>query len=142
MNSAKKIFIQSMAISTAILFLNGVNAVIQHFAGNDLTLQWYHPITIVLTGVFCALPTALLRDADQWSRKTFRIRVTLHCLSLYAIIAAAGWLFRWYVDLQSFISVSAVFFIVYVFVWLSGHWLDKQDEKKINAALDTIRDEA
>ena len=64
MNTAKKLFVQSMAISTAILFLNGINAVIQHFAGNDITLQWYHPVTIVLTGVFCALPTVLLRDSD------------------------------------------------------------------------------
>ena len=141
MNTAKKLFVQSMAISTAILFLNGINAVIQHFAGNDITLQWYHPVTIVLTGVFCALPTVLLRDMDQWDRKTFRIRVCIHCLSLYAIVAGAGRLFRWYTDTESFISVSIIFFIVYAFVWLSSHWLDKQDEKKINHALDSIRDD-
>ena len=141
MSIAKKLFVQSMAISTAILFLNGINAVIRHFAGQDITLQWYHPITIVLTGAFCALPTVLLQDADQWDRKTFRIRVSLHCLSLYAIVAGAGWLFKWYVDTESLLSVSVIFFIVYAFVWLSSHWLDKQDEKKINHALDTIRDE-
>ncbi len=141
MNIAKKLFVQSMAIATGILFLNGVNAVIQHFAGNDIILLWYHPITIVLTGVLCALPTVLLRDADQWDRKKFIIRVSLHCLSLYAIVIAAGWLFGWYTDPESCVSVSIVFFIVYAFVWLSSHWLDKQDEKKINHALDTIRDE-
>jgi len=140
-NIAKKIFIQSMAISTAILFLNGVNAVIRHFAGTDITLQWYHPITIVLTGVLCALPTVLLRDEDQWDRKTFRIRVSLHCLALYAIIIGAGRLFGWYTDWESLLSVSIIFFLVYAFVWLLSHWLDKQDEKKINHALDTIRDE-
>ena len=48
MSIAKKLFIQSMAIATGILFLNGLNAVIQHFAGNDVTLQWYHPLTIVV----------------------------------------------------------------------------------------------
>ena len=140
MSNAKKIFVQSMAIATAILFLNGINAVIQHFAGNDIILQWYHPITIVLTGILCALPTALLRDKDQWDRKTFRIRVAFHCLLLYAVVAGAGWLFGWYNDPDSFASVSIIFFIVYVFVWLSSHWLDKQDEKKINNALDAIRD--
>ena len=141
MSITKKLFIQSMAIASGILFLNGINAVVQHFAGNDLTLQWYHPMTIILTGIFCALPTVLLQDMDKWDRKTFRIRVTLHCLSLYAIVAGAGWLFRWYTDLESFVSVSIIFFIVYAFVWLSTHWLDKQDEKKINHALDAIRDE-
>ena len=130
-----------MAISTAILFLNGVNAVIQHFAGNDITLQWYHPISIVLTGIFCALPTVLLRDKEQWDRKTFLIRVSLHCLLLYAIVAGAGRLFRWYTDPESFAGVSVIFFMVYAFVWLSSHWIDKQDEKKINHALDAIRDD-
>ena len=134
-------FVQGMAIATAILFLNGINAVLQHFAGNDITLEWYHPITIVLTGAFCALPTVLLRDEDRWDRKTFRIRVSVHCLSLFAVVAGAGWLLRWYTDWESFAGVSVIFFLVYAFVWLSGRWLDKQDEKKINRALDTIRDE-
>ena len=141
MNITRKLFIQSMAISSAILFLNGINAVIRHFTGNDITMEWYHPITIVLTGVLCALPTVLLRGEDQWDRKAFWIRVSVHCLALYVIVAGAGWLFRWYTDPESFVSVSIIFFIVYVFVWLSSHWLDKQDEKKINHALDTIRDE-
>ena len=123
MNIVKKLFVQSMIISTSILFLNGINMVIQHFAGNDLTLQWFHPVSIIL------------RD-----RKKFMIRVSLHCLSLYAIVIAAGRLFGWYTDPESCVSVSIVFFIVYAFVWLSSHWLDKQDEKKINHALDTIRD--
>ena len=36
--------------------------------------------------------------------------------------------------------MSVIFFVIYVFVWLSSHWLDKRDEKKINRALDEIRD--
>ena len=140
MNAAKKLFVQSMIISTSILFLNGINAVFQHFAGNDIVLAWYHPISIVLTSVVCALPTVLLLDWEQWDKKTLWLRVALHCLALYAAVAGAGWLFAWYVDIEGFIAVSAVFFVIYVFVWLSSHWLDKQDEKKINQALDEIRD--
>ncbi len=140
MNAAKKLFVQSMIISTSILFLNGINAVIQHFAGNDIVLQWYHPISIVLTGVVCALPTALLLDWEQWDRKTLWFRVALHCFSLWAAVCGAGWLFQWYTDAEGFIGVSVIFFVIYVFVWLSSHWMDKQDEKKINQALDEIRD--
>ena len=55
-------------------------------------------------------------------------------------MVGAGWLFGWYDDVESLISISIVFLIIYVFVWLSSHWLDKQDEKKINQALDEIRD--
>ena len=141
MNILKKLFVQSMAISTSILFLNGINAVIQHFRGTDLILQWYHPLTIVLVGILCAVPTILLRDSDTWDRKTFLLRVSLHCLALYAVIAGAGYLFRWYIDAESFLSVSVIFFLVYAFVWVSSLWLDKQDEKKINRALEAIRDE-
>ena len=140
MNAAKKLFVQSMMISTSILFLNGINAVIQHFAGNDIVLQWYHPISIVLIGVLCALPTVLLLDWEQWDKKTLWFRVALHCLALYAAVIGAGWLFQWYTDAEGFIAMSVIFFIIYVFVWLSSHWLDKQDEKKINRALDEIRD--
>ena len=140
MSIAKKLFVQSMIISTSILFLNGISMVLQHFAGHDIVLQWYHPVSIVLTGILCALPTILLRDSDSWDRKTFWVRVPLHCLALYAAVAGAGWLFRWYDNTESWISVSIVFLVVYVFVWLSSHWLDKQDEKKINHALDAIRD--
>jgi len=140
-NILKKLFVQSMAISTSILFLNGINAVIQHLRGTDLVLQWYHPLTIVLVGILCAVPTILLRDSDTWDRKTFLLRVSLHCLALYAVIAGAGYLFGWYIDAESFLSVSVIFFLVYAFVWVSSLWLDKQDEKKINRALDAIRDE-
>ena len=69
------------------------------------------------------------------------MRSELHCLALYAVIAGAGYLFGWYTDTESFLSVSVIFFLVYTFVWLSSLWLDKQDEKKINRALDAIRDE-
>lgn len=140
MNTAKKVYVQSLTISTAILFLNGILAVIQHFAGNDMVLLWYHPIAIVLTGVFCALPTVLLWDRDQWDRKTLWLRVSLHCLALYAVVVGVGYLFRWYADSEGLAGVSVVFFAVYAFVWLSSHWLDKQDEKKINRALEAIRD--
>ena len=140
MNAAKKLFVQSTIISTSILFLNGINAVFQHFSGNDIVLQWYHPISIVLTGVLCSLPTVLLLDWDQWDKKTLRFRVALHCLALYAAVAGAGWLFKWYSDAEGFVGLSVIFFVIYAFVWLSSHWLDKQDEKKINQALDEIRD--
>ncbi len=143
MSGAKKIFVQSMMISTGILFLNGILAVFQHFFGDgdDIVLLWYHPITIILTGVLCALPTLLLRNRDQWGRKTFLLRVSLHALTLYAVILGTGWLFQWYTDTEGCVSVSIVFFLVYAFVWLSSHWLDKQDEKQINLALESIRDQ-
>lgn len=140
MSIAKKIFIQSMAISMSLFLLNGINMVLQHFAGKDIVMLWYHPMTIILTGLLCALPTVLLRNMDQWPPKTFICRVALHGLTLYAVVTGAGYVFGWYEDLVGFLCISAMFWVIYVFVWLCSHWMDKLDEKKINRALDEIRD--
>lgn len=140
MNTVKKLFIQSTIISTSILLINGIIFVFQHFAGNDVVLLWYHPVTIVLTGVLCALPTLLLENMEQWDRKKLRLRVTLHCFSLYAVVIGASTLFHWYSEIEGYISVSVIFFVIYGFVWLATLWLDKKDEKQINLALDAIRD--
>ena len=48
--------------------------------------------------------------------------------------------FNGYTGAAGCFGVSVVFFLLYGFVWLSSHWLDKQDEKKINQALEGIRD--
>ena len=140
MNIMKKIFIQSMVISVSLLLLNGISMVIRHFAGQDIVMLWYHPITIILTGVLCALPTLLLRNMDRWPPKVFVLRVALHGSALYAAVTGMGYLLGWYEDLTGFLCVSAIFWAVYVFVWLCSHWMDKQDEKKINQALNEIRD--
>ena len=68
------------------------------------------------------------------------VKFGLHGLSLYAIVIGMGWLFGWYQELDGFIGVSIVFLLVYGFVWLSSRWMDKQDAKKINQALEAIRD--
>lgn len=140
MNIMKKIFIQSMVISVSLLLLNGISMVIRHFAGQDIVMLWYHPITIILTGVLCALPTLLLRNMDRWPPKVFVLRVALHGSALYAAVTGMGYLLGWYEDLTGFLCVSAIFWVIYVFVWLCSHWMDKQDEKKINQALNEIRD--
>lgn len=140
MNITKKIFIQSMAISMSLFLLNGIQMVIRHFAGQDTVMLWYHPMTIMLTGVLCALPTLLLRNMDRWPPKVFVCRVALHGLTLYAAVSGMGRLLGWYEELIGFLCISVIFWAIYVFVWLCSHWMDKQDEKKINRALDEIRD--
>ncbi|MBQ9010903.1 MAG: DUF3021 domain-containing protein [Clostridia bacterium] len=142
MSAARKVFVQSMMISTGILFLNGILAMADHFLGKgeEIVIRWYHPMTIILTGFLCALPTLLLRNRDQWDRKTFWCRIILHGLALYAVVIGMGWLLNWYSDVEGFAGVSMVFFLVYAFVWIASHWLDKRDEKSINQALEHIRD--
>ena len=140
MNIVKKLFVQSMAISVSLLLINGIHMVVKHFSGQDIVMLWYHPISILLTGVLCALPTLLLRNMEEWPPRVFLRRVALHGLLLYAIVAGAGRLLGWYEDTAGFVCVSVIFLTVYIFVWLISHWMDRQDVKKINSALDSIRD--
>lgn len=140
MNTVKKLFVQSMVISTSILLFNGINFMIQHFAGNEIVLLWYQPMTIVLSGILFALPTLLLENMEQWDRKKLLLRIALHCLSLYIVVIGASILFGWYSDIGGYLGASIIFFAVYGFVWLTTLWMEKKDEKKINQALDAIRD--
>lgn len=142
-NSVKKkikiVFEQTMTISTGIFFMIGIGGVITHFSGKSYSLDWYHPLSIILIGFLCALPTLLLEEAE--GGKSSSLRIFLHCLSLFAIVSFAGYIFNWYKDLSSYISVAVIFFAVYAFVWISSLWMSKVDENKINKALEKLHDD-
>jgi hypothetical protein len=52
-----------------------------------------------------------------------------------------GYLFHWYTTLTYFLVTSVSFFVIYALVWTFSRFLQKYDEKLINDALLTIRDE-
>ncbi|MBO4416088.1 MAG: DUF3021 domain-containing protein [Lachnospiraceae bacterium] len=145
MNKLKIWLEQTMMISFAILvgiICEGVFYSI--FMGDELSsfnLSWLQLLSIVLTGAVCSLPTVIwLTDLDI-PKKKFILRQILHCIGLYVIVVLFGWLFKWYSHLDGFVVVSVIYFIVYVFVWVVSLWFHKRDDKKINKALNDIRDE-
>ena len=135
----KIVFEQTMTISTGIFFMIGIGGVITHLSGNSYHLDWYHPLSLILIGFLCALPTLLLEEAE--GGKSSALRIILHCLSLFTIVSIAGYFFNWYTDISSYISVAVIFFVVYAFVWLSSIWMSKVDENKINKALEKLHDD-
>ena len=145
MNKLKLGFVQTVIISFAILtgiIIEGL--VYTVFFGDDLasfSLSWLQLLSIVLTGALCSVPTVLFLTDTDIPKKKYIIRIVLHCLGLYLIVSFFGWLFKWYTELSSFIMLTVIFFLVYVFVWIVSIWLYKRDDKKINLALDDIRDE-
>ena len=52
-----------------------------------------------------------------------------------------GYVFKWYRHLDGALFVAIEYVGVYIFVWLASMWIGLVDEKKINNALDSIRDE-
>ena len=134
-----------MMISFAILvgiILEGVVYCV--FGGDPLSefkLSWFQLLSIVLTGAVCSVPTVIWLTASELTKNKFIVMLILHCIGLYAIVSAFGWIFNWYNKLDGFIFMTIIYFLVYIFVWVVSLWFHKRDDNKINKALDDIRDE-
>ncbi len=142
MNKMKLVFNQTMMVTSAVLFGLGIEALITHLAGDDnyFEWQWYIPLSIVLTGFLSSLPSILLVDNEKLTRRQLYIRLLLHFLCVYGIVAGCATVFDWYDTALGFGVISFMYVIIYFFVWVASWWLLKSDEKKINEALDEIRD--
>ena len=145
MSKFKLWFLQTMMISFAILcgiVLEGaVFLIIDHDPLSSMALNWYQLLSIVLTGALCSVVTVFLICKENISKKEFFIRVVIHCLCLYLVVMLFGKLFTWYTTLKGFLLVTLLYFLIYVFVWVSTRFLQKQDDDKINKALGDIRDD-
>lgn len=143
MKRAKIIFNQTLMISTGILFGLGIQALINYLAGGkaEITWPWYIPLSVILTGFLCALATALLIDREGEGRAFGKLAVVLHFLALFAVVAGFGWLFGWYEDIEGLLVISAMYILIYGFVWAATLWITRRDEKAINDAIREIRDE-
>ena len=88
----------------------------------------------------CALASLVLYDeTDNESHQ--RLRVVIHFILVLGIVSLFGYLFDWYSDLTGYLIIAIMYVIIYTFVWISTLWMLKADEKKINDAIDRIRDE-
>ncbi|MBO4846452.1 MAG: DUF3021 family protein [Lachnospiraceae bacterium] len=143
MNKAKMIFNQTLMISTGILFGVGVQTALQFLANGNTSFQWqwYIPLSIIFAGFLCSLATLFLTYDDVSGRSEGYLRVCLHFIAVFAIVSLCGYLFGWYTALDEYIPIVIMYVIIYAFVWISSNWMLKSDEKKINKAIDEIRDE-
>lgn len=143
MNKLKLWLEQTMIISFAIFVGIIIEGLVYSFMGDnlaDFNLTWLQLVSVILTGAVCSLPT-LFWLADDLPRNKFIVRIILHCICLYAVVALFGFVFKWYQHMDGFIFVTIIYFMVYIFVWLVTLWFHKRDENQINKALDDIRDE-
>ncbi len=145
MNKLKLWFLQTMMISFAVLcgiVLEGVVfLIIDKDPLSSFSLNWFQLLSIPLTGAVCSLVTVLLLCRENLSKKAYMISVIIHCICLYGVVILFGKLFSWYTKMDGFILVTIIYFLVYAFVWIATRFLQKQDDNRINKALDSIRDE-
>ena len=145
MNKLKLWLEQTMTISFAIYVGIIIEGLVYAMKGDALTsfnLSWLQLVSVILTGAVCSLPTIfwLVSDTDIPKNK-YIVRIILHCIGLYAVVSLFGWVFKWYTQIDGFIMITLIYFLVYVFVWCVSLWFHKRDENQINKALDDIRDE-
>ena len=145
MNKLKLWLEQTMTISFAIyvgIIIEGLVYAMKGDALVSFNLSWLQLVSVILTGAVCSLPTIfwLVSDTDIPKNK-FIVRIILHCIGLYAVVSLFGWVFKWYTQIDGFIMITIIYFLVYVFVWCVSLWFHKRDENQINKALDDIRDE-
>ena len=145
MNKLKLWLEQTMTISFAIYVGIIIEGLVYAMKGDALTsfnLSWLQLVSVIITGAVCSLPTIfwLVTDNDLPKNK-YIVRIILHCIGLYVVVSLFGWIFKWYTQIDGFIMITIIFFLVYVFVWCVSLWFHKRDENQINKALEDIRDE-
>ena len=143
MKKGKLIFSQTLMISTGILFGVGVQALINHLStgAENLEWQWYIPLSVILTGFLCALASLFILEDEGRSVSRSRIRIVLHFIFMFLVVAGCGYLFGWYDTAAGLAVIGGMYVLIYGFVWIGSLWIGKADEKKINEAINGIRDD-
>lgn len=143
MKKIKVIFIQAMMISTAASFGIGIQLLLEYCSsGNDyVRIPWYLPLSVVAMGLISAVPTVILLDADSPNKKGGFLRIVIHFLLVGGIVSLCGHIFSWYSSVSGLVSILGIYVVIYVFIWGATMWLMKVDEKKINEAIEDLRDE-
>lgn len=142
MNKIKIVFNQTLMIVSAIVFGIGVQMAVLHVTGEfeEMHWPWYIPLSIVLTGFLCAVPTSIflkegLSGKAMWARNVF------HFLYVGAVVGVCGYLFGWYRSFREALPIFVMYVLIYAFVWIVTIWFAKTDEKKINDAIREFQDE-
>ena len=138
MRSLKLLFMQASFISTGIFLGVGIAQIIYHLIGDEYISEWYFIPSVLLTGILCSLPVLLIAGENQ---SHYKLRIVAHFSILFIVVSLLGLLFKWYSNFMGYAIVMLIFICVYVFVWIVTAWIYKAEDKQINTALDSIRDE-
>lgn len=140
MKNMKLLFQEFLLITVAINIVFALIGVYNHFTGGEDSFSWYTYLSVLACAFANTFPSWLFLD-DEKAFPTPYIRLLLHFICTYGISSLFGFSCGWYSEWKSFLIWTFCFVFVYVFVWVFMIYLSRQDEKKINKALDFVRDE-
>ena len=138
MSKIKMVFLQTSFISLGIFFAVGIAQAISHFAGSPYNTDWYFLLSVIFAGFLCSLPSFILCFEKI---KPFFVRIIIQFTMVLASVSLLGWLFKWYTGLVGYLFIVLIFIFVYAFVWIMTKWFYVKEDKEINNALNSIRDE-
>jgi len=138
MSKLKMLFLQTSFISLGIFLAVGITQAIMHLTGKTYATDWYFLLSVILSGALCSLPSFVLYTEKI---KPFFVKIIIHFILIFAAVSLLGWLFKWYTGLVGYTFVILIFVCVYVFVWAMTKWFYVKEDREINSALDSIRDE-
>lgn len=143
MNKLKVVFTQALMISTGILFGIGVQSLTLHYliGYEKMNWQWYIPLSIVLTGFLCSIPTLLISSMENFKKTAAFFCIVIHFVSVGGVVSFCGYIFRWFTCLDEYLPILIMYVIIYIFVWVTTIWMRKSDDKKINDAIKDFQDE-
>lgn len=142
MSKIKFLYQHAIIIAVGILFVVAIEGLLLHFTGkgDEFALQWYHPISMIISGIICAIPSLALEGYEELETRKFVMRIAIHFTLLYCVVMLLGYIFVWYDSVSGFAYVSVAYIVVYIIVWASSIWIYRQDDVKINEALKDIQD--
>ena len=138
MEKVKYLFQHMLIIAFGILV--GITVEGAFYRG-EINFQWYHPLSILITSIVCAVPSLIFWNDRETPKKQFAGKIILHFLVLGVMVLGIGRLFNWYTMWVGALFVAIIYVFVYAFVWIAGVWMASVDGKNINNALNEIRDE-
>lgn len=135
--------IMAMVISIGILFVMGAQGLYSFLCGkgSSFVLAWYDPFAIIITGIACSLVSNILPIDKNVSRLQGYLRILLHFVTTLAVVCAIGYLSKWYRSVMEFLFVFVTYVIVYVGTWIFMFCYMRNEEKRLNQALQNIQDE-
>ena len=138
MSKLKMLFTQASFISVGIFLCVGIAQLIYYLIGDNFSLEWYFTLSVIFTGILCSLPSLLFFGDIV---KHFKLKLAIHFCILFISVSFLGFLFKWYTNFLEYAVAMGIFVCVYAFTWFAMSWIYKREDKQINAALDSIRDE-
>lgn len=128
-------------ITFLIMVVISLEELFEYFWGEEFSISWYIPMTVVFVSILSSLATLILYNDGEEAPRKFIVKVVIHFILTFCIVLGSGYIFKWYSNFEYFIFTVIAFVLIYIGVWVATISMLKHDEKLISEALENVRDD-